>query len=48
MSQGVVDVNDALEEFDIVNGKVIEYLSELHNNTVNLNETFCIWYTMTI
>ena len=28
------------EEFNIVNRKVIEDLSELHSNTVNLNETF--------
>ena len=40
VSQGVAGVNDTPEEFSIVNGKVIEDLSELHNNTVNLNETF--------
>ena len=41
VSQGVVDGNGVPEEFNIVNRKVIEYLSELHNdNTVNLNETF--------
>jgi len=28
------------EEFNIVNMKIIEDLNELHNNTVNLNETF--------
>ena len=38
VSQGVVDGN---EELTIVYRKVIEYISELHNdNTVNLNETF--------
>jgi hypothetical protein len=40
VSQRVVDDNDAPEEFNIGNRKVIEDLSELHNNTVNLNETF--------
>jgi hypothetical protein len=41
VSLGVVDGNDVPDEFNIINRKVIEYLSELHNdNTVNLNETF--------
>jgi hypothetical protein len=40
VSQGIVDGNDVPGECNIVNRKVIEYLSELHNNTVNLNETF--------
>ena len=40
VSYGVLDGNDVPEEFNIVNRKVIEDLSELHNNTENLNETF--------
>ena len=40
VSRGVVDGNDMPEEFNIVNRKVIEDLSELHNNTVKLNGTF--------
>ena len=40
VSRGVVDGNGVPEEFNIINRKVIEDLSELHNNTVNLNETF--------
>jgi hypothetical protein len=36
VSLGVVDGNDVPEEFNIIKRKVIEYLSELHNdNTVN-------------
>jgi hypothetical protein len=40
VSQGFVDGNDVPDKFNIVNRKVIEDLSELHNNTVNLSETF--------
>jgi hypothetical protein len=40
VSQGVVDGNDVLEEFNTVNRKVFEDLSELHYNTFNFNETF--------
>lgn len=39
VSQGVVDGNDVPDEFNIVNENVIDDLSELHCNTVNLNDT---------
>jgi hypothetical protein len=35
VSQGVAGVNDTPKEFSIVNGKVIEDLSELHETFLN-------------
>ena len=39
-SQGAVDNNDLPEKLNIIDRKIIQDLNELHDNTVNLNETF--------
>ena len=40
MSRGAVDNNELPEKLNIIDRKIIKDLNELHDKTINLNETF--------
>ena len=40
MSRGAVDNNELPEKLTIIDKKIINDLNELHDKTINLNETF--------
>ena len=40
VSRGAVDNNELPEKLNIIDRKIIKDLSELHDKTINLNETF--------
>ena len=40
VSRGAVDKNGLPEKLNIIDRKIIKDLSELHDKTINLNETF--------